>query len=53
MDLDVGALVTHDIYGDGVIKDKFKNGEVIFKIVFNKIDHPLFLIHSEVRKSNG
>jgi len=52
MDLEVGSLVTHELYGEGVIKDKFKNGDIIYKIAFKKISHPLCLIHSEVRQYN-
>jgi|TARA_R110002095_G_scaffold159860_1_gene138629 hypothetical protein len=52
MDLDVNSIVTHKEYGRGKIKLKFSNGDVIFKIVFDDIAHPLFLIHSEVEEAN-
>ena len=52
MDLDVNSTVNHKVYGRGKIKLKFSNGDVIFKIVFDDIEHPLFIIHSEVEAVN-
>jgi len=42
-DIDIGTTISHELYGDGVIKNKFNNGDTVYKITFNRIDHPLFI----------
>ena len=42
-DIDIGTTVSHELYGDGVIKNKFNNGDTVYKIDFKRIEHPLFI----------
>ena len=42
-DIDIGTTISHELYGNGVIKDKFKNGDTVYKITFSRIEHPLFI----------
>ena len=42
-DIDIGTTISHELYGDGVIKNKFNNGDTVYKITFSRIDHPLFI----------
>ena len=42
-DIDIGTTISHELYGDGVIKNKFNNGDTVYKITFSRIEHPLFI----------